>query len=286
MPDNVSLLKFFPALFALGTNLKEKFGLFWKRVVPNRGDKEAPSKSFTASPGTAAQSAALADGDARTPAAMPDSTFETDIENFVVEYFSEHSAPFTEDSGKVIHDALWGTQFVKSHELAIIDTPLVQRLRRIKQTGFAYLIFPSATHSRFEHTLGVLFQSERLLKALSREPENNPLLAGKDDLIRMAAILHDCGHGPFSHSSEDIYKFLHDMQQLIGPGKEYEGCNPHEVLSYHIIKSAPFKKRFNEIMTYYKREIDIDEVADMILGNWEKPSTKYLADMINAMPLT
>jgi HD superfamily phosphohydrolase len=206
--------------------------------------------------------------------------FLQDIETFVEEYFNAYSVPFSEQPGKVIHDALWGTQFLHPHELSIIDTPLIQRLRGIKQTAFAYLIFPSATHSRFEHTLGVLFQSDKLLKALQNS-QYLDLIKGKENLIRMAAVLHDCGHGPFSHSSEDIYRFLPDMQALIGPGGSHENCNPHEVLSYYILKSPPFKSRFREIITHYKQSIDIDDVADIVLGNWRKPDTKYLADVIN-----
>ena len=71
------------------------------------------------------------------------------------------------------------------------------------------------------------------------------------------------------------------MQALIGPGGTHEDCNPHEVLSYYILKSKPFKSRFREIITHHKLSIDIDDVADIILGNWQKPDTRYLADVIN-----
>lgn len=208
-------------------------------------------------------------------------TIISEIEGFVDEYVNAYPVPIVDDSGKVIHDALWGTQFINPHELAFLDTPLLQRLRRIKQTGFAYLIFPSATHSRFEHTLGVIFHSNKLLKTLLGNKRYEKLLEGKEDLIRIACLLHDCGHGPFSHSSEEIYKFLPDMQELIGPGGDHEGCNPHEVLSYCIIKSNPFRKRFNEIIGQYGRDIDLDHVADLILGEWKNPATKFLQDMVN-----
>ncbi len=86
-------------------------------------------------------------------------TFTREIEDFVDEYFNGYPSPPAVRGGKVIHDALWGTQFLRPHELALVDTPLIQRLRGIKQTAFAYLIFPSATHSRLEHSLGVLFRA-------------------------------------------------------------------------------------------------------------------------------
>jgi HD superfamily phosphohydrolase len=141
---------------------------------------------------------------------MPDPTFISEIEKFVDEYVGTYPVSSIDEAGKVIHDAVWGTQHLHAHELAILDTPLIQRLRRIKQTAFAYLIFPSATHSRFEHTLGVLFHINRLLKALSENQHYRNLIEGKEDLLRMAGLLHDCGHGPFSHSSKEIFKFLPD----------------------------------------------------------------------------
>ncbi len=207
--------------------------------------------------------------------------FTAEIENFVDEYFSAYPLDLKEQQGKVLHDALWGTQFIQPHESVLIDTPLVQRLRRIKQTAFAYLIFPSATHSRFEHSMGVLSQSDKLLKALHRNPHYQSLLEGREDIVRAAAILHDSGHGPFSHSSEEIYRFLPDMRALIGPGGRFEDCTPHEVLSYHIVKSKAFRKRFSEILDGCNRDVDIDKVADIILGNWKDPNSRFLADIIS-----
>lgn len=208
-------------------------------------------------------------------------TFSREVENFVDEYFAGCPVAFSGQPGKVIHDALWGTQFVQSHELALIDTPLIQRLRRIKQTAFAYLIFPSTTHSRLEHSLGVLFQSDRLLKTLGQNPLYHDLVSKDEDLIRSAAILHDCGHGPFSHSSEEIYRFLPDMRALTDPGGVYEGCNPHEVMSCQIIRSEPFRKRFTEVLSLYGKAIDIEKVAEIVLGKWRDPKTQYLSDIIN-----
>jgi len=214
---------------------------------------------------------------------MPDESFLADIDEFVKEYVTSYPPSKPKEGGKVVHDALWGTQHLKSHEVAILDTPLVQRLRQIKQTAYAYLIFPSAIHTRFEHTLGVVFQAQKLLLALLRQKEGEyeTLLSDRVDLIRMAAILHDCGHGPMSHSSEEIYKFLPDMYKLVGPQGEHEGCNPHEVLSHYIVKSTAFKEYFNNVMNHYKVKINLEEVADIILASWKDPETKFVADTIN-----
>lgn len=209
------------------------------------------------------------------------STFEKAIDQFVEEYVNKYPASFPDDHGKVVHDALWGTQHLKSHEIAILNTPLMQRLRGIKQTAFSYLIFPSATHSRFEHTLGVIYQSNQLLSALCKTPEYNDDLKDKIDLVRMAALLHDCGHGPFSHSTEEIYQFFPDMQSLIGPDGKHEGWHPHELLGYYIIKSEPFKRFFKQIVRKWNVSIDIDLAADLIVGSTKNHSLKFVQDIIN-----
>jgi len=88
-------------------------------------------------------------------------------------------------------------------EKSIIDTPVFQRLRRIKQLAGAHLTYPGATHTRFLHSLGVMFTAGRMFSHLvNYYPEK----ADKDDLqlVRLAGMLHDIGHGPFSHTFEEV----------------------------------------------------------------------------------
>ena len=127
----------------------------------------------------------------------------------------------------------------------------------------------------------MIFQSQKLLSALLQREGGSDLLAGKIDQIRMAALLHDCGHGPMSHTSEEIYKYLPDMQKLISKGGEHEGGNPHEILSYYIVTNGKFKTYFNDLMINYERSINIDETAKMIIGDCEKPEDKYITDVLN-----
>ncbi len=91
--------------------------------------------------------------------------------------------------------------------VSLIDTPEFQRLRRIRQLGLAYFAYQAAEHSRFTHSLGAFYLASRILAKLRRtytvEPEAQVA-------VRIAALLHDIGHGPFSHVIESILGFHHE----------------------------------------------------------------------------
>ncbi len=90
---------------------------------------------------------------------------------------------------------------VSEPELKIIDSPIFQRLRRIRQLSGAHLTYPGAQHTRFEHSLGVMHISSQSGQALQEKG-----ILKKDDIenLRLAALLHDIGHGPFSHLFEEV----------------------------------------------------------------------------------
>ena len=90
---------------------------------------------------------------------------------------------------------------VYPHELSIIDSPIFQRLRRVRQLSGAHLTYPAAQHTRFEHSLGVMHIASQAGHALSEKGILQP-----DDIqaLRLAGLLHDIGHGPFSHLFEEI----------------------------------------------------------------------------------
>jgi len=92
---------------------------------------------------------------------------------------------------------------VYDYELPIIDNPLFQRLRRIKQLSGAHLTYPSAQHSRFEHSLGVMHIATEAGFALN---EKGFLNSDDVQILRLAGLLHDIGHGPFSHLFEEVIK--------------------------------------------------------------------------------
>ena len=94
-------------------------------------------------------------------------------------------------------------------EAALLDTPVVQRLRRLRQLGLASLAFPAAEHTRFGHVLGAVAVGERVIDSLRRHDDAG-YFAGEADfalqrrLLRVSLMLHDVGHGPFSHASEAV----------------------------------------------------------------------------------
>lgn len=109
-----------------------------------------------------------------------------------------------------IRDPIYGFIEPSDKELKIINTHLLQRLRRIKQLAMAYLVYPGANHTRFDHSLGVYHISSLLAEKLLPGKEHDE----NRHIIRYAALLHDVGHGPFSHVSETILNgFLQDKNE-------------------------------------------------------------------------
>src|SRR5262250_2040055 len=114
--------------------------------------------------------------------------------------------------GKLIRDAVHGDIEMSSLEVELMDTPEFQRLRGIKQLGTAHLVFPSAVHTRFEHSLGTSWMAHRVLKAVTR---TRSISADEESVIRAAALLHDITHIPFGHTLEDERRVLprHDRDE-------------------------------------------------------------------------
>ena len=112
-----------------------------------------------------------------------------------------------------IIDPIHGFIHVYDHELSIIDHPIFQRLRRIRQLSGAHLTYPSAQHTRFEHSLGVMQIAGQAGQTLYEKG-----LIKRDDihLLRLVGLLHDIGHGPFSHSFEEVMDKKHISHEDFG----------------------------------------------------------------------
>jgi HD superfamily phosphohydrolase len=153
---------------------------------------------------------------------------------------------------KLIRDAVHGDIEMTSLEVELMDTPEFQRLRGIKQLGTAYLVFPSAVHTRFEHSLGTSWMAHRILNAVRRTSD---VSADDASLIRVAALLHDLTHIPFGHTLEDERRVLprHDKDE--------------ERVEYFFRRSA--------VGRILKREGLQDGVIDIIKGN-----DSYASDIV------
>src|SRR5437870_9536930 len=103
---------------------------------------------------------------------------------------------------EVVRDPLWDNIRLDPEALAVVDTPAVQRLRYVRQLGHAFLVYPGATHSRFEHALGAYHLARRALAQLE-DASDVRLDAADRARLKLAALLHDIGHYPFSPSLEE-----------------------------------------------------------------------------------
>jgi uncharacterized protein len=116
---------------------------------------------------------------------------------------SRPSAPLPTRPAEIIRDPLWDNIRLDQAALLVLDTPAVQRLRYIRQVGHSFLVYPGATHTRFEHALGAYHLTRRALAALDELGELGPVTEEDCLAVRLAALLHDVGHYPFSHALEE-----------------------------------------------------------------------------------
>ena len=164
-----------------------------------------------------------------------------------------------------IRDPIHGFVELSAWEWEIISQPVFQRLRRIRQLGLTDMVYPGATHTRFEHSLGVMHVATRMFDAIvvkdakllkSSEVGFNDAGIERDrHIVRLAALLHDCGHAPFSHASESV------MPENPRTGKPYE----HEDYSSAIVRIL-LKDVIENHPDNRNHEIKADDVAALISG--------------------
>lgn len=159
-----------------------------------------------------------------------------------------------EFSFKIINDPMYGCISLSEIEVRLLDTRAMQRLRRIRQMGFSSYVFPSGEHSRFVHSLGVLCimgkMCDHLLRLYSETTEDGVCFSFDDARkMRIAALLHDVGHFPFSHLSECVYSYIETVKSTdamvdgLSSSADDESCLLSEI--------ANFKKRKKRIMNIW-----------------------------------
>ncbi len=104
----------------------------------------------------------------------------------------------------IIRDPLWNNIRVDGLAQRLVDTRVFQRLRYVRQLGWAYLVYPGATHARFEHALGAYHLAGITLRLLDERGALAQVDPREGAIVRAAALLHDVGHYPFSHALEEI----------------------------------------------------------------------------------
>lgn len=157
---------------------------------------------------------------------------------------------------KIIHCAIWGDIEITDLARQIIDTPFFQRLHYIRQCGFSYKVFPCSTHTRFQHSIGVYHLVKLFINTiLSKQPSLNNISARTIELIAIRGLIHDLGHGPFSHTFDVLVsKLLQDRKD-----SKYDHVQTHEQrtewLFQHMIKNGN-----------PKIDISLDEVRFILSG--------------------
>jgi HD superfamily phosphohydrolase len=159
---------------------------------------------------------------------------------------------------KTIKDAVHDHIRVDEFALDLLDTPEMQRLRHVRQLGTAYLVYPSANHTRFEHSLGVYHLAVQAL-------DNLGVGGTERDEVRAAALLHDVGHTPFSHNTEDVIEKhvgkRHDEVEDVLEGNvarvlEERGLSPERVAA--LIRG---EGRYGQLVS---GELDVDRMDYLV----------------------
>lgn len=161
---------------------------------------------------------------------------------------------------KAIRDPLYGFIDLSELETRVIDSEIFRRLQFIKQLSHAYLVYPSAIHTRFEHSLGTVHVSDIMAKELGFDKQ--------DDIekIRLACLLHDIGHGPFSHLFENIIEKINPTIS-----------EPHEKISKIMLKED---SELDSILG--SKKDDIIELLENKINPHKEPAKSLQSEIISS----
>ncbi len=166
----------------------------------------------------------------------------------------------------VINDPIHGAMQFKQHEMSwlkpFIDNPVMQRLRHIKQLGFADLLFPGAVHSRFNHSLGCCYVASQIADKIELDAHDK-------QIVTIAGLLHDIGHGPFSHAFEEIF-----TQHKI----RHENWTPYFLQEFYSDEFLTLYNKKNPDFPLQEEQLSI--IRKMIMH--EETEHKLLADIVSS----
>eukprot|EP00057_Strongylocentrotus_purpuratus_P019441 XP_011673915.1 PREDICTED: deoxynucleoside triphosphate triphosphohydrolase SAMHD1-like [Strongylocentrotus purpuratus] len=157
----------------------------------------------------------------------------------------------------VFNDPIHSSVQISKHCQLVIDTPEFQRLRFIKQLGCTCYVFPSAVHTRFEHSIGVSHLAGKLAVMLQHDRNSStPIQNTEVACVEIAGLCHDLGHGPFSHAFEDIVPPDKD-------GKKWKHEEQSVIMLKYLIKHNSLEKKLEEHNIYANH---IEFICQLILG--------------------
>lgn len=158
-----------------------------------------------------------------------------------------------------IKDPVHGYVYISEEEKSVIDSYPMQRLRRLRQLAGSEFVYPGANHTRFEHCVGVMYLAGKVLE----NPNVSRLLSEEEgDMCRIAALLHDAGHGPFSHVFEQL--LIKDLEKT------------HEDITSWIIEKSEVGDKLS------KMGYEPNEVAGLAVGKLHKPGKAFLDQIISS----
>ncbi len=148
---------------------------------------------------------------------------------------------------KVIKDPLYGFVRLENHIKELIDTKEFQRLRWIRQLGFAHMVYPSAVHTRFEHSLGSYYLANLFVEILGKDNEE----------FKLAALLHDIGHLPFSHTLERFFERHENISVKIVENNLSDKIEKYGFDTKKVVKYIKGKSNWGKLIS---GEIDVDRL--------------------------
>ena len=188
---------------------------------------------------------------------------------------------------KIINDPIYGfVQIEKGIFLDLIEHPFFQRLRRISQLGLSYLVYPGAYHTRFHHAIGCFFLMNKAIDQIRKK--GHKITEKEAEAVCIAILLHDIGHGPFSHTLEKsiVNHINHEMLSLLFMEELNRQFKGKLTLAIQIFKDE-YKKRFlhqlvssqldMDRLDYLKRDSFYSGVQEGVIG------TERIINMLNVV---
>ena len=188
---------------------------------------------------------------------------------------------------KIINDPIYGfVQIEKGIFLDLIEHPFFQRLRRISQLGLSYLVYPGAYHTRFHHAIGCFFLMKKAIDQIRKK--GHKITEKEAEAVCIAILLHDIGHGPFSHTLEKsiVNHINHEMLSLLFMeelNRQYKG---KLTLAIQIFKDEHKKRFLHQLVSsqldmdrldYLKRDSFYSGVQEGVIG------TERIINMLNVV---